>query len=273
VATALADGTDPVIALDALVRRAAVLVRAVREQTANLDPARVRAQVADAEASRARAEALTESLAAVRAERDKIRADAARERDMLHEHYEAQLEAVSELVHAERARAVRAEAFIDALRESVPVGRPRSSGMHEAVRREDGADLQYALLIYRQPGDTDTLSPEEFEVIREEYQAIRREPGMTGGAGLHEADTATTVRLENGKPLVTDGPFADTKEYFAGFYVLEAADLDVATEIAARIPAVRFGGAIEIRPVIVQGQSEIPVQAETPAQAETRGQS
>jgi hypothetical protein len=111
--------------------------------------------------------------------------------------------------------------------------------------------MQYALLIYRQPGDMDALSPEEQAAASLEYQVLRQEPGMTGGAGLHPTETATTVRLENGKPLVTDGPFADTKEYFAGFYLLDAANLDEAADIAARIPALRFGGAIEIRPVTV----------------------
>jgi hypothetical protein len=114
--------------------------------------------------------------------------------------------------------------------------------------------MQYALLIYRQPGDTDTLSPAELQELSSEYWALREDPAITGGAGLHTPDTATTFRLHDGDPLVTDGPFADTKEYFAGFYLVEAADLDAATEIAARIPAVRFGGVIEIRPLITAGQ-------------------
>ena len=73
---------------------------------------------------------------------------------------------------------------------------------------------------------------------------------MTGGAALQPAETATTVRVQDGRTLVTDGPFADTKEIFAGFYLVEAADLDAATELAARIPAARMGGSIEIRPVV-----------------------
>ena len=73
---------------------------------------------------------------------------------------------------------------------------------------------------------------------------------MTGGASLHPVETATTVRVQEQRLLVTDGPFADTKEVFAGFYLLEADDLDAATEIAARIPAARLGGAVEIRPVV-----------------------
>jgi hypothetical protein len=126
--------------------------------------------------------------------------------------------------------------------------------MQEAAHPEDGADMQYALLIYRQPDDTDTLSPAELRELSSEYWALREDPAITGGAGLSTPDTATTFRLHDGDPLVTDGPFADTKEYLAGFYLVEAADLDAATEIAARIPAVRFGGTIEIRPLVTAGQ-------------------
>ena len=63
-------------------------------------------------------------------------------------------------------------------------------------------------------------------------------------------ETATTVRFADGETLVTDGPFADTKEVFGGYYVFEADDLDAATAIAARIPAVRLGGSVEVRPIV-----------------------
>ena len=84
--------------------------------------------------------------------------------------------------------------------------------------------------------------------------ALRDVPEVTGGAALHPVETATTVRLSGDQLLITDGPFADTKEIFGGFYLLEADDIDRATEIAARIPAVRFGGSVEIRPVVVYDQ-------------------
>jgi hypothetical protein len=109
--------------------------------------------------------------------------------------------------------------------------------------------MQYALLIYNKPGAVEALSPQEQAEIGREYWAIRAEPGMVGGAGLEPAETATTVRVEDGKVLVTDGPFADTKEIFAGFYLFEAANLDEATEMAARLPATRLGGSVEVRPV------------------------
>jgi hypothetical protein len=110
--------------------------------------------------------------------------------------------------------------------------------------------VQYALLIYSAPGTIEALSDDEREALTAEYYALRAEPEILGGAGLQPVTTATTVRLANGQPLVTDGPFADTKEVFGGFYLLEADDLDQATEMAARIPVLRLGGTVEIRPVM-----------------------
>ena len=110
--------------------------------------------------------------------------------------------------------------------------------------------MQYALLIYTAPGTVEALSPTEQQALSVEYYALRDEPGMLGGAGLAPVTTATTVRLADGKPLVTDGPFADTKEVFGGYYLYEADNLDQAIEMAARIPAVRLGGSIEVRPVM-----------------------
>ena len=110
--------------------------------------------------------------------------------------------------------------------------------------------MQYALLIYTKPGTIEALSPAEREALSAEYFALRDEPGVLGGAGLQPVTTATTIRLADGQPLVTDGPFADTKEVFGGYYVIEAADLDAATEVATRIPALRLGGTVEIRPVM-----------------------
>ena len=110
--------------------------------------------------------------------------------------------------------------------------------------------MQYALLIYNKPGVMESLSPAERESLSAEYYALRDEPGMLGGTGLQPVTTATTIRLADGKPLVTDGPFADTKEVFGGFYLVEADDLDQALEVAARIPVLRIGGTVEVRPVL-----------------------
>ena len=110
--------------------------------------------------------------------------------------------------------------------------------------------MQYALLIYYKPGTNEALGADEAEAVHREYMELKDTPGMFGGASLHPVETATTVRLRDDQLLVTDGPFADTKEIFAGFYLLEADDLDQATKVASRIPAARLGGVVEIRPVV-----------------------
>jgi hypothetical protein len=118
----------------------------------------------------------------------------------------------------------------------------------ESTQRRDL--VQYALLIYRGPNDYDDLTEEERESVSAEYYAIRDDPRVLGGAALHPVDSATTVRIDEGQTLVTDGPFANTKEVFGGWYVVDAPDLDAALEIARRIPAVRLGGSVELRPVV-----------------------
>ncbi len=109
--------------------------------------------------------------------------------------------------------------------------------------------MKYAMLIHVKPGDTDALPEDERQAVSAEYFALADDPRARGGAHLQPIETATTVRVQDGQTLTTDGPYADTKEVFAGFYVLEADNLDEAIEIAARIPAARLGGAIEVRPL------------------------
>jgi hypothetical protein len=113
------------------------------------------------------------------------------------------------------------------------------------------AHVKYAILIYADdnPGIWTTLPDDERKALMEEYMALSRQPGVFGGDELEAASTATTVRVEDGRTLTTDGPFAETKEVLGGFYLLEAADLDAALEFAARIPAARMGGAVEVRPI------------------------
>ena len=113
--------------------------------------------------------------------------------------------------------------------------------------------MKYALLIY--PGrlaEVERLSEDEQRAIVEEFQTLREEekPGVYGAEQLQPAESATTVRMQDGKTLTTDGPFANTKEVLGGVWLLEADSLDVALELAARIPVLRWGGAVEVRPLV-----------------------
>jgi len=110
--------------------------------------------------------------------------------------------------------------------------------------------MKYALLIYTQPGSFDSLSEDDQRSVSAEYFAVAEQPGVLGGEQLQPIETATTVRVNGGETLTTDGPFADTKEIFAGFYLLETDDIDKAIETAARIPAARLGGSVEVRPIV-----------------------
>ncbi len=112
--------------------------------------------------------------------------------------------------------------------------------------------MKYLLQIY--PGaakdEFERLPADEQEAILDEYAAIGQLPGVIGGEQLQPVETTTTVRVENGAMLLTDGPFVDAKEHVGGYGLVEADDLDAALEIAARIPAARMGGAVEVRPLV-----------------------
>jgi hypothetical protein len=115
--------------------------------------------------------------------------------------------------------------------------------------------MKYLLLIHQ--GDTpvpgteewDRLSPDEQNAIYADYQAVNETPGMTPGLWLEPPEMATTVRVDNGQTLTTDGPFVAVKEALGGYLVFEADNLDSAIELASRIPAARLGGAVEVRPI------------------------
>ena len=116
--------------------------------------------------------------------------------------------------------------------------------------------MKYLLLIHQ--GDAPTpYSPDEWAKLSEDeqqavyagYKAVNETPGVTPGLQLQPPETATTVRVENGRTLTTDGPFVTVKEALGGWLVYEADDLDAAIELASRIPAARMGGAVEVRPV------------------------
>ena len=117
--------------------------------------------------------------------------------------------------------------------------------------------MKYLLMIHqgdaptpRDPEAWATLPEDEQRAVYADYQAINQTPGVTPGLELQPAESATTVRVEDGSTLTTDGPFVTVKEALAGWLVYEADDLDAAIELAARIPAARLGGAIEVRPVV-----------------------
>jgi hypothetical protein len=112
--------------------------------------------------------------------------------------------------------------------------------------------MQYMLQIFSSDAMAvyDGLSPTDQSAVMGEYLAISQAPGIAGGAQLQPVDTATTVRVQDGRTLTTDGPFPETKEALGGYYLLEADDLDAAIELAARIPAARMGGAVEVRAVV-----------------------
>src|SRR4051794_19992132 len=111
--------------------------------------------------------------------------------------------------------------------------------------------MKYALLIYSTPRNWDEVPAEERAAITAEYMAINNDERVTGGAHLQDPDTATTVRFNgSGEPLLTDGPFVSAKEFLGGMFLLEAADLDEATALAAKIPAARWGGGVEVRPLV-----------------------
>lgn len=110
--------------------------------------------------------------------------------------------------------------------------------------------MQYALLIYAEPGYGEDLPEADREAARAEYLTLADDPRCIAAAQLQPAETATSVRVAGGRTLMTDGPFADTKEVLGGFYLVEAANLDAAIELAARLPAARHGGAVEVRPIV-----------------------
>ena len=113
--------------------------------------------------------------------------------------------------------------------------------------------MQYMLLIYNDENAWAALSDAERESIVGDYLAftgeIRESGNYVDGAPLHPTSTATAVRVRDGETLVTDGPFAETKEQLGGFYLVEATDADEAIAVAARIPGAKYG-TIEVRPVV-----------------------
>jgi hypothetical protein len=116
--------------------------------------------------------------------------------------------------------------------------------------------MKYMLLIHQvdtpTPYDQEAwgrLSQDEQNAVYRSYQALNENPAVTPGVQMQPPETATTVRVQDGRTLTTDGPFAELKEAIGGYLFVDADDLDAVIEIASQIPAARMGGAIEVRPV------------------------
>ena len=116
--------------------------------------------------------------------------------------------------------------------------------------------MKFMLLIHQGttplPGtpDWDNLADDEKQAVYRDYGAINQNPSVTPGEQMGPPEQATTVRVENGETLATDGPFVETKEALGGYLFFEADNLDAAIALAAQIPAARMGGAIEVRPLV-----------------------
>jgi hypothetical protein len=112
--------------------------------------------------------------------------------------------------------------------------------------------MKYMMLIYGNltREEVAALPPDEQQALYAEWGALNGTPGMTPGSELAEPAAATTVRADGAETLVTDGPFATVKEALAGWFILEVPDLDAAIEVAGRVPNVKRGGSVEIRPLV-----------------------
>jgi hypothetical protein len=110
--------------------------------------------------------------------------------------------------------------------------------------------MEYMLLVYDNPKAWPDLSEEEYGKIYAEYAAVSGHSATKHAAQLKPADTARSVRVKDGERVVTDGPFADTKEVLGGYYLVQTDTLEEAEAIAAQIPSARLGGTVEVRPVV-----------------------
>jgi hypothetical protein len=115
--------------------------------------------------------------------------------------------------------------------------------------------MKYMLLIHQGttplPGspEWDSLPDADKQAVYAAYATLNQTPGVTTGQQMQGPETATTVRVQDGKTLTTDGPFAETKEVLGGLFVVEADDIDTALALAERIPAAR-NGSVEVRPIM-----------------------
>jgi hypothetical protein len=126
-------------------------------------------------------------------------------------------------------------------------------GLSVRLYDESEVEMQYVCLIYEDGKPRDRLDPDAVQKMYDEYGKLGQEAAqkgvMRGGNELTGVSSATSVRLRDGKRLVTDGPFAETKEVLTGFMIFECASLDEALDWASKIPSAKWG-TIEVRPVV-----------------------
>ena len=109
--------------------------------------------------------------------------------------------------------------------------------------------MRYALLAYSDPEVRDQRPEQEQRRINAEIAEVLARPNVTGWLRLQDVESATTVRHEQGRTLLTDGPFVDSKEFLGGFIVVETENLDGALAVAGELQELQGAGAIEVRPV------------------------
>jgi hypothetical protein len=148
---------------------------------------------------------------------------------------------------------MRVKEYIERLSISRRAGRRNHEGHHP--HHDQGDTMKFMMQIFQ--GEAleawASLSEEEQQGIAAGYAAINETPGVTPGEWLSQPVEATTVRVRDGATVTTDGPFAETKEALGGYFMFEGESLEAAIELAARVPAVRFGGAVEVRPLVQYG--------------------
>src|SRR5262245_33346506 len=111
--------------------------------------------------------------------------------------------------------------------------------------------MQYMLLVYDNGSAWPELSEDEYAAVYQEYRAVSQEQTTQHSAQLDDVAKAKTLRITDGDTIVTDGPFAETKETLGGYYLVDAESIDDALALAAKIPSARFGGSVEVRPLVV----------------------
>jgi len=120
----------------------------------------------------------------------------------------------------------------------------------------EGPEMRYMLMIFSEETPPDQVSPEQWQQVVDEYNAfgkmLRERTTLEAGEQLQDGNTATTIRVRDGRTLTTDGPFIESKEQFGGYYQFHARDLDEAIELAAQCPGAKYG-TVEIRPIVEWG--------------------